>query len=303
MSSAPAFRLYAGLGQLLRQWRGARGLSQLELALKTGISARHLSFVETGRAQPGRDVVLRLASALDLPLRDRNAALNAAGYAPIYPQGNLDSPEMAAVVHALDFMLRQQEPYPAIVIDRVCQVHRWNRAADRVLGLLLGDRCRAPWASDGLPSLLRHAACPHPMNLARLLLEPEWLRPHILHWDDLARVVLVRLRRELGGDPPGSDAARHLEHLMALPGVPAECREAQPETAAPPLVSTVFRHVPSEARDSRAQSGILLRMFTTLTTFGTPQDVTLQELRLETSFPADDGTEAFLRELALRAEA
>lgn len=275
------------LGRLMRQWRVARGLSQLELALRAGVSARHLSFVETGRAQPGRELVLRLTSALDLPLRDRNAALNAAGYAPIYRQGNLRAPEMAPVVQALDFILRQQEPYPAMVIDRTCDVLKWNRAAERFLRVFVGASCSAPAAQGPLADVGAHADCAHPMNLARLLLEPDWLRPYIANWSEVARLVLSRLRRDLGAEPPGTEGALQLEHLLAQPGLPDGGKAPAPEVAAPPIVPSEFR-----------KDGRVFKLFTTLACFGTPQDVTLQELVIECSFPVDEGTDALLRELA-----
>lgn len=288
MGTAVSLAELSPLGRLMRQWRVARGLSQLELALRAGVSARHLSFVETGRAQPGRELVLRLTSALDLPLRDRNAALNAAGYAPIYRQGNLRAPEMAPVAQALDFILRQQEPYPAMVIDRTCEVLKLNRAAERFLGVFIGESCSAPPAAGPLAEVSAHAGCPHPMNIARLLLEPEWLRPYVANWTEVARLVLLRLRRELGTEPPGSEEAGHLEHLLALPGLPDGGRAPAPEVAAPPLVPTEFR-----------KDGRVFKLFTTLASFGTPQDVMLQELRIECSFPVDEGTDALLRELAV----
>lgn len=259
----------SSLGRLLRQWRQVRGMSQLELALAGGISPKHLSFVETGRAQPGRDVVLRLASALDLPLRDRNAALMAAGYAPIYGHGRLDSPEMAAVARAVEFLLRQQEPYPVMVVDRLANVLRRNQAADRMLSYLLGER-----ASE----------C---TNLYRLVLSPTGLRPMILNWPDVARQVVMRVRRELSAMPVGPEGPAFLEELLALPGLPDECQAATPEMSAPPVVPTVIE-----------KDGRVISLFHTITTLGTPQDVTLQELRIETSFPADAGTEAFLRALS-----
>lgn len=262
----------SALGHLLREWRHARGLSQLELALAAGISARHLSFVETGRAQPGRDVVLRLASALDLPLRDRNAALTAAGYAPLYRHARLDAPEMAPVVRAIDFMLRQQEPYPAMVLERLGNIHRLNRAASRFLRLLLGER--APAAGQ-------------PVNLFRLLLQPDGLRPHIVNGDDVARVVALRLRGEVASLPGDQDARAFLEAMLSQPGLPADCRNAQPDASTLPVVPTEFR-----------AGERVLRLFNTITTLGTPQDVTLQELRIECSFPADAETDAALKAFA-----
>jgi len=244
-------------------------MSQLNLALRAGISGKHLSFVETGRAQPGRDVVLRLATALNLPLRDRNAALVAAGYAPIYRQASLEAPEMAPVRRAVEFILRQQEPYPAIAMDRLTFIYRVNRGADRFLRMCMGD-----------------AALSRPLNLSRLLLAPDGLRPHIVNWQDVARITVARLRHEVSSVPGMPEAQAFLEELLALPGLPPECLIPRPEASAPPVVSTEFR-----------KNGRSFRLFNMITTLGTPQDVTLQELRIECSFPADDETDVALRAL------
>jgi transcriptional regulator with XRE-family HTH domain len=267
-----AIATVSSLGRLLRQWRQVRGMSQLELALATGISSKHLSFVETGRAQPGRDVVLRLASALDLPLRDRNAALMAAGYAPMYGQNRLDSPEMAPVARAVEFMLRQQEPYPVVVADRFANILRRNQATERLLTWLLGEAAGA-----------NASGCD---NLYRLVLCPEGLRPLIRNWQEVARQVVMRVRRELSAMPAGPEGPAFLEELLNMPGLPDDCYDATPEVVAPPVVSTIIE-----------KDGRVISLFHTITTLGTPQDVTLQELRIETSFPADAETEAFLRQL------
>jgi transcriptional regulator with XRE-family HTH domain len=259
----PAPASVSSLGRLLRQWRRARGLSQLELALSAGVSAKHLSFVETGRAQPGREIVLRLASALDLSLRDRNAALTAAGYAPIYAQGNLQSPEMASVVRAVDSILRQQEPYPALVMDRFCNVQRTNAGGARFLRFFLGDRV----ADSG-----------RPLNLFRLLLCPDGLRPFVSNWPEVARMVVIRLRREVAATPASTEANAFLDEMLAQPGIPEECRLDMPDLLSPPVVATELR-----------KDGAQVRMFNTITM--------LQELRIECSFPADAESEAFLRSL------
>jgi len=271
MATATSITTVSTLGRLLRQWRQVRGLSQLELALATGISSKHLSFVETGRAQPGRDVVLRLASALDLPLRDRNAALMAAGYAPLYGQNRLDSPEMAPVARAVEFMLRQQEPYPVVVAYRLANVLRRNQATERLLTHLLGPD--------------RESEC---VNLYRLVLSPTGLRPMIRNFEDVARQVVMRVRREMSAMPISREGQAFLEELLSQPGLPDDCNDVAPEMAAPPVVTTIIE----------APGGRVLSLFHTITTLGTPQDVTLQELRIETSFPADAETEAFLRMLS-----
>ncbi len=260
----------SSLGRLLRHWRDARGLSQLGLALRARVSARHLSFVETGRAQAGRDLVLRLASALDLPLRDRNAALTAAGYAPVFRHGTLQTPEMEPVVRALDFMLRKQEPYPALVVDRLCNILKMNQASERFLRLFV----------DPLPD--------RPLNIVRLLLEPGPMRDAILNGPEVAERVIVRLRRDLLAGPSCPELAEMLDELSdRLPELPDVGRALAPDASAPPVVPTVFR-----------LGDRTLRLFTTLTSFGSPQDVTLQELKIECSFPADDATDAYLREVA-----
>jgi transcriptional regulator with XRE-family HTH domain len=260
----------SSLGRLLRHWRNTRGLSQLGLALRAGVSARHLSFVETGRAQAGRDVVLRLASALDLPLRDRNAALTAAGYAPLFRHGSLQTPEMEPVVRALDFMLRQQEPYPAMVVDRLRNVVKMNDAAERFLRLFI----------DPLP--------PPPLNIVRMLLEPGPLRGAVANWTEVAERILVRLRREVSMGPSHPGLPAMLDDLAArVPGLPVSGPAFTPEAVAPPVVPTEFR-----------LGERTLRLLTTLTWFGSPQDVLLQELCIESSFPADDDTEAYLRRSA-----
>jgi transcriptional regulator with XRE-family HTH domain len=276
MATAQAASAVSALGQLLRQWRRVRGVSQLELALGAGISPRHLSFVETGRAQPGRDVVLRLSSALDLPLRDRNSALIAAGYAPIYRQGSLQAPEMEPIVRAVDFLLHQLEPYPALVLDRLHNIVKQNRACGRLLGRFLDTAALAEARAAG------------PLNLYRLTLDPRYLRPWIANWEDVARVIVVRMRRGIALGHGGPDVIRFLEELLAMPGLPSGCDAPEPEAPAPPVIPVELR-----------KDGVVLRIFTTLTSIGTPQDVTLQELTVESSFPADAETDAFLRTAAL----
>jgi transcriptional regulator with XRE-family HTH domain len=277
MATAQATTAVSTLGHLLRQWRRVRGLSQFQLAQQARISPRHLSFVETGRAQPGRDVVLRLSTALDLPLRDRNSALMAAGYAPIYRQGSLQAPEMEPIVRAVEFLLRQLEPYPALVFDRLHNIVKSNQACGRVFGLFLE------------PEALAAARAAGPLNLYRLTLDPRYLRPHIANWEHVAQVIVVRMRRQIALGHGGPDVVAFLEELLAMPGLPAGCDFPEPEAPAPPVIPVELR-----------KGGLSLRIFTTLTSIGTPQDVTVQELTVESSFPADAETDAFLRSLAQR---
>jgi transcriptional regulator with XRE-family HTH domain len=265
------------IGGLLRRWRTARHLSQLDLALRAEVSARHLSFLETGRAQPSRQMVLLLSSALDVPLRERNAMLNAAGFAPAYRETGLDDPQMAEVRQALELILRQHEPFPSVVFDRTWNIVMVNAAYAGFLAMLLGPRGR-------VPSL---TVLPEPrLNAVRLLFEPDGLRASLGNWEAVARAILIRLQRDAAGDgDPGIQAL--LQEVLSSPHVPPRWRE--PDLAAPQaLVIPVELGSGPEA----------LRFFTTITTLGSPQDITLQELRIESFHAADAGTERRVRDAA-----
>ncbi|MBL8670180.1 MAG: helix-turn-helix transcriptional regulator [Alphaproteobacteria bacterium] len=262
-------------GERLRGWRARRGLSQLALAGAAGTTQRHLSFLESGRAAPSRAMVLRLAQALDVPLRQQNALLLAAGLAPAWPERSLDAPALAGVERALGFMLAQQEPYPAVVVDRRWTLLRANAAAARLTSFLLGP---APPA----------AAPAAPPNLAELLLSPQGLRPALANWTEVAAYFLRGVAADALADGSDETAALHAR-LLALPDVPA-LAQAQPIDEAPsPVLAMHFR-----------KGGTALRLFTTIATLGTPQDVTLQELRVECFFPADAETASLLRAWAAR---
>jgi transcriptional regulator with XRE-family HTH domain len=263
------------LGRLLQEWRKARRMSQLALAVEAEVSARHLSFVETGRAQPSRDIVLRLADVLNVPLRERNALLLAAGYAPLYRETGLAAPEMGQVRKALDFMLKQQEPYPAIVMDRHWNILRINAGATRMLSQFLG------------PSAMSQD---RPRNAMRLIFDPRGLRPFIANWEALARALIERVHREALGGVPDSRTARLLEELLAYPGVPRGWGAPNLEAKPVPLLVVELQ-----------KAELSLQLFSTLTTLGTPQDITLQELRMECFFPADGATEQALRGLEAAA--
>jgi transcriptional regulator with XRE-family HTH domain len=255
-------------GELLREWRGVRGMSQLELGCAAGVSSRHVSFVETGRSQPSRPMVLRLAENLDVPLRERNSLLLAAGFAPAYRESGL--PDLAPVRRALELVLRSHEPYPAFVLDRGWDIVLANRSHEHLL-------------ATALPQA---AASAEAANAARLVLDPELLRPNIANWEVVAHVVGLRIRQQLRAPGMGSDLRAHLEALLAFDGV----REAVASIQAPPDAGIV---VPLELMID----GHSLSWFSTIATIGTPQDVTLDELRIESLFPADDVTERSVRRL------
>ncbi|MDQ2670758.1 MAG: helix-turn-helix transcriptional regulator [Gemmatimonadota bacterium] len=262
-----ATRSHAPAGALLREWRTARRISQLTLSLQTGVSSRHLSYLETGRSQPSREMVLRLAEALDVPLRHRNELLVAAGYAPRYFESDLDAPEMAAVRRAVDLILQHQEPYPAFVLDRHWNIRMTNRAAERCTRFLLGrDADEA--------------------NIVRLLLHPDGLRRSLVSFDETTGDLIRHLRAQVAAAPGDDAAAALLEEVLSYPGIPRHVEATAPGVRPEPLLTTVFR------RDD-----VELRLFSTFTTFGTPRDVTLDELRIECSFPADDATAEACRRL------
>ncbi len=254
-----------GIGKLLREWRAVRHLSQLDLALEAGVSARHLSCVETGKAQPSRDMIDKLADALDLPLRERNALLVAAGFAPKYRESSLASTQLAPIRRAIDFMLEQQEPYPAFVLNRYWDVLATNRATTRAFQRLRGG-----------PPL--HA------NVLRQIFDPADMRPLIVNWDEVAGNVIGHLHAQVAASPADAKAQALLEEILTYPDIPASWHARGPDAAPLPILTAAFRAGATE-----------LHFFSTFTTFGTPWDITLDELRIESMFPADEATAAWCR--------
>jgi transcriptional regulator with XRE-family HTH domain len=266
----------AAVGPLLKRWRNARRMSQLDLALTAGVSARHVSFLETGRSRPSRDMLLALAGVLDVPLRDRNALLTAAGFAPAYRETALTDPAMADIRQALELILRQHEPFGAIAMDGAWNIVMANEAYTRFVGAL------APGVK--LPPPMAFAAPPR-VNTLRLLFEQDGLRRHVVNWSQVARELLARLSREAAGSD--ERAAALLHDLLRTPGVPQDWRE--PDLDAPlSLVLPV----------AVALGDFTARFFTTITTLGAPQDVTLQELRIESFHAADAATAHMIRAMA-----
>jgi transcriptional regulator with XRE-family HTH domain len=245
-------------------------MSQLDLASSAMTTPRHMSFLETGRSRPSREMVLRLAAALDVPLRDRNGLLLAAGFAPLYPERRLDDPGLDLVATALGRMLDRHDPLPAVVMDRGWGLVRANAGARRLFG-----------------SLFAPAPIPEPANVLRLVLEPGPVRAAIANWADVAPALLERARREAVGGVLDLATAELVRELQAQPGVAALV--AGPRAVAP-LVPVVDLHV-------RVGDDVL-RFFSVVSTLGTPIDVTAQELRVESFFPVDDATAARWHHLA-----
>ena len=267
----PTMTSPAGVGTLLRDWRRQRHLSQLDLAGTAEVSTKHLSFVETGRAKPSRELVLHLAEHLDVPLRERNTLLLAAGYAPVYQQTSLDAEEMTPVRDALDRILQSHEPFPAIVVDR-----RWDLVAANAPALMI--------LTDGVaPALLAP-----PANALRVSLHPDGLGPRIRNLGPYGAHILQRLHRQavLSAD----DALVALgDELRSYPGVD----DAVATTHVPSdPVSALFVPLELEFR------GTTLTFFSTMSAFGTALDVTIAELSIESFFPADAATADALRALA-----
>lgn len=246
-------------------------MSQQALALEAGVSTRHPSFVETGRARPNRELVLSLARSLDIPLRARNELLTVAGCAAIYRESSLELPELAQVRWAVDFMLRQQEPYPAIVLDRHWNIIIANEAMNRPTRLFLS------------PEEAVAAGAP---NIMRLTYPPKGLRTWIVNWEETASAYIQWLHRDLMRTGDERTAAL-LDELLSCPDIPREWLSLELDASTQPYLAMEFRK--GDAR---------LGFFTTIASLGTPYDITLHELQVESFFPTDDATDAMLRNLA-----
>jgi transcriptional regulator with XRE-family HTH domain len=247
-----------GFPDRLRWWRQHRGFSQLELAGRADMSQRHLSFLELGRAQPSRQMVLRLAHALDVPLRQHNALLVAAGYAPVWRQSELGAPELAQIASALDYMLAQQEPFPAVAVDRRWNLLKANRGTQRLIEFLVGPT--PPGTA---------------VNLADALAAPDLLRPFLVNWTEVIRYFIRSVEADAAADGSEQTGAL-LQRLLAYKGVRAAVQAPLPEHASGPVLPMHFR-----------KNGVSLALFTTIATLGTPQDVATEELRIECFFPID----------------
>jgi transcriptional regulator with XRE-family HTH domain len=251
------------LGDLLKLWRGIRGRSQLAVSADAGISQRQISFIESGRSVPTRSTLMGIAQALEIPLRERNALLLAAGYAPQYSEAAWNSDEMRSIGKALDRMIAQHEPYPAIVMDRYWNVLRTNDAAPRFFSCFIDLSARTS-----------------PRNMLHLMFDPKGMRPFIADWETLARTLIQRVHRETVGHMLDQKTKDLVTDLLAYPGAPSDCR-APERLSALPMIPLRF-----------VRDGAAMNYFSLVTTVGTPQTIAAQELRVECIYPADDETEA-----------
>jgi transcriptional regulator with XRE-family HTH domain len=261
------------VGDLLREWRQRRRMSQLLLAAEAEISTRHLSFVESGRAMPSREMLMHLAERLEVPLRARNALLVAAGYAPLFRERPLSDPQLSAAREAVELVLKGHEPYPALAIDR-----HWT--------LVAANRALAPLIADAQPALL--AA---PVNVLRLSLHPDGIAPSIVNWHSWRAHLLARLQRQIEVSGDATLAALY-EELVAYPPPAGAGHAAKDEGADLNQIAVPLR--------LKTPLGVL-SFFSTTTVFGTPVDITLSELAIEAFFPADPQTADALRGFAQQA--
>ncbi|MGV2287953.1 helix-turn-helix transcriptional regulator [Trinickia sp. YCB016] len=261
--------LSSDLGALLRHWRDLRGTSQLDLSLDAGVSQRHISFIESGRSVPSRQMLIDIAQTLDVPLRERNTLLLAAGYAPMYPEAPWNAQEMQGITKALGRILRQHEPFPAIVMDRYWNVLMTNESAPRFFNCFFDMNARKG-----------------PRNMLHLVFDPDGMRPFVADWEAVAKSLIQRVHRESVGRVIDGETQQLLAELLAYPDVQAEWKSrgalgAQSAASGLPVIPIGF-----------VKDGEVLNYFSMVTSVGTPISVAAQELRIECMFPADDETEA-----------
>ncbi len=257
-------------GALLREWRLARRLTQENLAERAEVSTRHLSCLENGRAQASRDMVLAIGTALELPLRERNALLVAGGYASVYRESSLDDASMHHVRRAFDQMLAQQEPFPGLVIDRAWNIRRVNAGGARFFARVFGSRVLPPEVTG---------------NLAHAVFHPDGLRHVIVDWPALAASMAARLHRDAAAEPNHAALRDLRDTVLAYPGVPKSL-QLPTIASSPPIAVAVHVRLPDGAE---------ARLFAMLASLGTPLDITAEELSVELYFPMDDASEKFLR--------
>lgn len=256
-------------GDMLRRWRTTRRLSQLDLSSEAGVSQRHLSFLETGRAKPSREMILHLARTLDVPLREQNVWLRTAGFSDAYSERGLDEPAMVQVRHILQTLLDAHQPFPAYVVDRGWTLVMTNASATMLMSTVV----------DATKSALFEG------NILKLVLHPEGLRNHVVNWQDAASAMYARFEREVAERPGDPMLEALADEIRAYPGIDGLARSSEP--SATDLIVPMTMDTPLGE----------LSFVTTIATIGAAYDVTLEELRLETLLPADTATEAVMRSL------
>jgi transcriptional regulator with XRE-family HTH domain len=269
------------LGNLLRHWRNVRGRNQLDLSIETGVSQRHISFIESGRSVPSRQTLLEIAQVLDVPLRERNTLLLNAGYAPVFSEVAWNSAQMQSITKALERILRQHEPFPALVMDRYWNVLMTNDSAPRFFNCFVDMSQRRG-----------------PRNMLHLMFDPDGMRPFVEHWDEVAGSLLHRVRTEATGRVIDEKTKELVASLLAYPGGKANSAEQIQRRSRQSNFGQTFK--PSSATGgpilpiiplSFRKDETVLNYFSMVTTVGTPQTVAAQELRIESMFPADEETE------------
>ena len=264
--------LRIGAGPLLKEWRTRRRYSQLELAAEAGVSQRHLSFLETGRSSASREMLIHLGAVLNVPLRDRNTMLSAAGFAPEYQERSLEDPEMHSIRRTVELMIERHDPYPAFAIDRHWNILRTTEATGRMM-MMLVDPAKAPLE--------------HGLNVMRMTLHPDGLRPWIVNWDEVASELIDRVHRDAAAYPNDSTMQQLADEMLSYPDVADHLSAADPDHTPDLVLPVHFKKGDFE-----------VRTFSTLTTIGSPLDITVQEMMIEMLFPADQASEETFQRLA-----
>ena len=264
-----------GFGQVLKDWCQHRRMSQMDVSMRSGVSQRHISFLETGRSKPSRATALHLAETLDIPLRERNVLLQSAGYAAAFNDGPLSDARTRLFNDALTAMLDHHEPYPALVLDGRWNLAMANQAALKYFGLYIDPL-------EGIAAI----GSPTEFQVARLCLREGGLKPYIVNWQELVVTFLQRARRALVFNPRDEYLPALIDEIVGHPDAPPSWREPAWETAPEPAVAMTLE-----------KDGVRTSLFSVLAHFGAPQNVTLEEMSVETFFPADEATRSLLQSL------
>lgn len=251
-------------GKALRSWRKSRGFSQLELSMAANISSKHVSFLETGRSQPSREMIVQLSNSLNIPLAERNILMNISGYSDVYSRMSIDQDEMSAVRNALDLMLNSHEPYPALVLDWQWNILMANSGFQRISEIVRKEQQNFP------------DTC----NIMELIFDPNGYRPYIENWEEVASTLIKRIEREKMIYQDRKSTL--LEDIKRFPDFPIDCENHNLENKAQPMIAVTLK-----------LGDIQLQLFSALTSFGTAIDITLQELYIEQYFPVDSETKKF----------